>query len=130
MQRGAAPNKVTDWCCCRRIRNQSARCKKQAAHNILTVSRPAARRSLHVGSSEGAEQIVFSPCLAERTPVRGLLFDFPYVLEFFLLSRAFCEEEKPAAFDERLKTKACLRTANNKPHQMIPVRSLRSSSAV
>lgn len=50
---------------------------------------------------------MFSPCLAERTPVRGLLYDFPYVLEFFLLSRAVCGEgrEKTGIFDESFKKK-------------------------
>ena len=50
-------------------------------------------------NSKWAEQFVFSPCLAERTPVRGLLFDFPYVLEYFLLSRAVCGEGE----DKRIK---------------------------
>lgn len=56
------------------------------------------------------KRLCFPPCLAERTPVRGLLFDFPYVLEFFLLSRAVCGEGEdtrikagPAMFDEHFK---------------------------
>lgn len=51
--------------------------------------------------------------------MRGLLLDFPYVLEFFLLSRAVCEEGKSV-----LKPKHA-----QEQHGITPVRSLRSSLA-
>jgi hypothetical protein len=33
------------------------------------------------------------PCLAERTPVRALLLDFPDNLKLFLLSNAVCKNK-------------------------------------
>lgn len=137
MQWGAATNKETDLLCWRQ--NQLFAWSKTTLHVVKQRWRTIFLNSFQISgfgvylcwSSEWAEQIVFSPCLAERTPVRGLLFDFPYVLEFFLLSRAVCGEGKTAMFDERFKIKAtsCTSRAHAQEHQFSEIKWFSSGAS-
>lgn len=76
----------------RLIKNYSARCRTIFSPALPQFPDQRSRCVFVLEPENELKQTEFSPCLAERTPVRGLLFDFPYALEFFLLSKAVCGE--------------------------------------